>query len=216
MKRFSNSIFYAVLVPEILYSLFLWFSGERFFFTYYFFIVCFVLILSAYLINVVDRYSAMMVFGKKKAKYAFVSDAPLGKEPLRWSAMTFGVGIPFAFLIGGFFIYALPDTFYSGMVLLFSGIEKLVFVLYSRRNKLFRAGLSSQALIINNGGLTVIPLGGLKGIESKYDELLFIYGENDIRSTYRFLVEEQEQEKFFLQLEKLTSGMNIPVQIKRS
>lgn len=215
MKRLSNIIYYLALIPAIAYGLFLWFSGDAYKWTALFFTITFFLSLIAYVINAVDRYSSLLIFLRPQNQhFHFVS--PLGKDALRWSNMTFIMGIIFAYVFGPFLFIAYPDTEKIGVLLCISGLEKLVFWFVSRSMKLFALGLNKNALIINNGGFILIPFGGLKSIESKYDELLFHYGEHEVKSTYRFLPVKENTESFFNALESLCAERNIPVSINRS
>ncbi|MFN3341181.1 MAG: hypothetical protein ACK40M_00690 [Flavobacteriales bacterium] len=227
MKRLSNLIFYPALLIGVVYALYLWFSGQpigsgEFVYTGdpnrwtdIFFKVIFGLVLGAYLVNVVDRYSGLLFFLRAGKNEKILHNAVLGSQALRWSGMTFGIGIPLALLCGGFLMIADTHSFLAGVVVVVSALEKLIYFIVCRGRKLFRAALTPNALVIHNGGLQIFSFGGLRSIDSKYDELYFVYNENNIRSVFRYLTEEKERESFFHHLELMAKDKNIPVSIRR-
>jgi hypothetical protein len=212
MKRLSNMIFYLVLAPVIIHSFYTYFSGEDWFFTPRFFLTSFFILLGAYVMNVVARYSGLLMFlGKKKSEYVFV--ARLGQTAMVWRAITFGISIPFALGFGLFFLMATPYSVPAGLLLLFSAFEKLIYLLISSWQKAYCVGITSQMLVIHNGDFKVLSLSGIGAIERKYDELLFVYSASEVKSIPVDLVNAEELTSFHEYLVKLGETRGFPVSL---
>jgi len=212
MKRLSNVIFYLALTPTIIHSFYTYFSGEDWKSTPLFFMITFFIILGAYVMNVVARYSGLLMFlGKKKSDYVFV--ARLGNTAMVWRAITFGVSIPFALGFGLFFLYATPYTIPTGILMLFTGFEKLIYLLVSSQQKAYCVGITPQMMIIHNGDFKVLSLSGIGAIERKYDELLFVYSASEVKCIPVDLVNEAELSSFHDYLVQLGKTRGFPVSL---
>jgi len=218
MKERSNLVFYPVLCVTVIYALYLYFQGEPFFIKKnlyindYIFYVSAVLIGIAYLINIIDRYSAILVFTSGKNKMNFEWSAPISKTALSWTFLIFGISIPVTLLLGGVLAFITSQesysTFYPGIIVFASAVEKLIYFIFCSKTKLFWAGMNNNLLVVNYGTLGIYSFNGLKAIEGKYDELLFLYKNGEVKNIKTRLVNKNDLTEFYSRLAKISKEKN--------
>jgi hypothetical protein len=213
VKRKSNLLFFLSSSIILLNALYLGFHGEKYKWQETLIYVLTFVALCAYAVNLVDRYGSLGVIRKFNTRFSFSLIISLGKRYQSWRRLTFGTSIAYGLICGVAMIYATEETFYSGILVLVSGIERLIYIVFCRMSDSFRLGISSNSIIISNGGLQVIQLGGISSIETKYDELLFRYKDGEVKSIFYPVAEEPEQSLFEGRLRNLAEEKGIGIKI---
>lgn len=218
MKDRSNLVLYPVLCVAVIYGLYLYFQGEPFFIkknSYindYIFYTAAVFIGISYVVNLIDRYSAILVFTSGKKKMNFDWSVPISKTAMTWPNLIFGISIPVTLLLGGVLAFITsqeaPSTFYPGIIVFVSGVEKLFYYIFCRQSKLFRAGMNNNLLIVNYGTLGIYSFNGLKAMEEKYDEILFIYNNGEVKNIKTKLVSNENLPEFYFRVTKISKEKN--------
>lgn len=218
MKDRSNLVLYPVLCVTVIYALYLYFQGEPFFIKKNFYINDYIFYSSAvligisYLLNFLDRISAVLVFRSGKKKINFDRTFPISKTAMSWPNLIFGISIPVSLLLGGTLAFITsqetPSTFYPGIIVFVSALEKLIYYFYCSKLKLFRAGLNNNLLLVNYGTLGIYSFNGLKAIEEKYDELLFVYKNGDVKNIKARLVNDNDLPEFYSALTAISKEKN--------
>lgn len=212
MKRFSNVLFYISVCLLIITTYYNYFAGEEYPWMKLMILVATIILLAAYVMNVVDRYSGLMVFLNSE-KYQFSVNIPLGVGPRNWRRMTFGFSVFFGIFFGAVFCILDAGTFYAGIILLVSGLEKLIYYLISLQKSWFRVGLNENFMVINNGGLTLISFKGLQAMEEKYDEILFRFSNGEVKAIYTQTAADEQQENFLNTLREIAHKKNASINL---
>ena len=214
VKRFSNFLLYFPSCVVLINALYLSFAGEKYSWMDGFIFVLTLVAFAGYAMNIVDRYAAISAIRDYGNRFSFSLVIPLGKRYKAWRMLTFITSIIFGITAGSYMIYATPETFLCGVLVLVSGIEKLVYLVYGSTKNYFRLGVSSNSIILCNGGLQIIPLNGLNKVETKYDELLFIYTDNSVKSIFYPVSENALQEAFESRLYELGKEKGFGLKIR--
>lgn len=213
MKRISNVLYYLSACLLIIITYYNYFVGEEYAWIKPLILICTILLFFAYLLNAIDRYSGLFAFIGKKSLATYTLNIPLGKGPRAWRNLTFSASILFGILFGLVFYFLEGGTQLAGAVLFISGFEKLCYYLFSSGKKLFRIGMNEKFLVFHNGNFRIISFNGLKSIEKKYDEILFIYSDGSVKEIFEKMVEAEEEEKFYdsLRTIALLKGASITI-----
>ncbi|MFZ5554564.1 MAG: hypothetical protein ACOZCO_15700 [Bacteroidota bacterium] len=215
MKDRSNLVFYPVLCVTLIYALYLYFQGEPFFIKKneyindYIFYASAVLMGIAYVVNLIDRYSAVTVFTAGKSKMNFTWSEPLSTAAMSWPLLIFGISVSVTLLLG--FVLAFitssewPSVFYPGILVFVSAIEKLVWFVICIRMKWFRAGMNNNLLVVNYGTLGIYSFNQLTSVEEKYDELLFVYKSGNVKYIKTKLVKPEALPGFYSRLKEISN-----------
>src|SRR3989344_5688627 len=197
MKRVSNVLYYLSSCLLIVVTYYNYFVGEEYSWIKPLILICTIILFIAYVLNAVDRYTGLLAFMGKSGTNSLTLNIPLGKGPRSWRQLTFSASIFFGIAFGLVFYFLDGCTQTAGAILLISGFEKLIYYLFSSRRKLFRMGMNDKFLMFHNGNFKIISFNGLKSIEKKYDEILFIYSDGSVRVIFGQMVEENNQDKFY-------------------
>lgn len=202
MKRLSNTLFYPSACFLIIATYYNYFVGEEYALIKPLILGNSVVLLLAYVLNTVDRYTALYFFSGTR-KNMFKQQFLIVSAAANWRIMLFLSSIIFAALFGTLFFILDAGTELAGLVLLVSFLEKTIYYLLAVKNNWFSIGVNDKLIIYNNGGMKLIPFKGLKSIEKKYSELLFIFSNGQVKAIPYECVSAEELPDFLSLLEQI-------------
>ena len=120
-----------------------------------------------------NRWMGVSIFGRKKSKYNFIYDEPIGNSGFKWQLVFSMLELLFLGLFGYYFIVTHRYADLLGIVLILWGVEQLLFLLINR-NKL-RVAVSENMVVFSGRQINIYPIKGLNEIERSFDKLMYRY-----------------------------------------
>jgi hypothetical protein len=133
-----------------------------------------------FLIAVFKKWSAVRVFSSEETTSQFLFHAPLSKKAVNSIVFSELLNSMIYFVYGVAFVYILEATFIAGCIALAISLEGIIYVFYNTAKKHYGLGLTKKTIISCKDQFTMVRLKNVKSVELKYNNLCFIYKNNDI------------------------------------
>ena len=161
------------------------------------------------IISIQNRWMGVSIFGKKKSKYNFIYDKPIGGSGLKWQFVFGLIEFLFLSLFGYYFITTHKYADLLGFVLIVWATEQLLYLIINK-NKL-RVAVSDKMVVFSGRQINIYPIKGLNEVERSFDKLMYRYKSGEVKPFPYYVIAKADKKDFNTTLKKQADNKNIIV-----